>query len=386
MATPRNSTCASRIAVVEPTMEEHFHAPFNAALLHTAALAHPGVPVSFQAFPSHACIVRQILSQHDPAVADSIDWRTVPAPTAKGTLSRFLETRRMVRAAASSSSDRVLFTSISRTQLLHLKRFLKGNKRHTVRAVIHGDLERVGVKIKEPFPNNLIPIERVLFTHHPGNLRYLVLSESILRNIPSAFRAAVAECAAIDHPYHFPAIDEPAPAQLSFGIFGNSGEAHLLEQVARSVKAIDRRISFRLVGSVSDRETVERLSPLVEGVTHVPLDRDTFIERARNISHALWLAPPDSYRLRASGTFFDALAYGKPIIYTANPYIDPYYAAEPAIGVRCDTIDNVTSAILETIRAYTPAGYTCSQHAMERLRRRFTPQEQALGLTQALDW
>jgi hypothetical protein len=385
MATPPNSTGTPHIAVVEPQMEELFHAPFNASLLHTAVLAHPGASVSFQAFPAHSRIVREILSQHAPVLADSIDWRIVPLPSAKSSFERFLEARRFIRAAA-SSSDRVLFTSISRMQLLHLKRFLGSHPRYTVRAVLHGDLDRIGLKTKERFPNNLFPLERVLNSPHPGNLRYLLLSESIRQSIPAAFRAALAESAAIDHPYHFPPIDTVAPAQLSFGVFGNSGDAHLLEQVARSVKAIDPAVRFSLVGFVSRKETVDRLDPLIEGVTHIPIDRDTFIQRAHNISHALWLAPPNSFRLRASGTFFDALAYGKPLIYTANPYIDPYYAAEPAIGVRCETIDDVPSAILQETRGYNPEQYAEAQQAMQRLRHRFTPQQQAHGLARALNW
>jgi hypothetical protein len=373
------------IAVVEPQMEHFYHAPFNAALLHTVVLAQPGDTVSFQAFPSHIQVVREILTQHDPELPGRIEWHPVPLPSGKNALSRFLETRRFIRTAA-SSSDRVLFTSISRMQLLHLKRFLRGNPRHQVRAVIHGDLDRVTYNFKERFPNNLFPLQRVVLMPHPAGLRYLMLSESIREYIPAELRPGLEQSAAIDHPYHFPPIDPAPPARLTFGIFGNSGDGRLIEQVARSVKAIDPSVPISLVGSLSGPEAVERLSPLVSDATDVPISRETFIARANNISHTLWLAPPDSFRLRASGTFFDALAYGKPLIYTANPYIDPYYAAETGIGVRCETIEDVPSAILQVVRGYSPAQYVEAQQAMQRLRRRFTPQEQAPGLARALNW
>lgn len=379
------SASARHIAVVEPQMEGIFHASFNAALLHTVVLAHPGDTVSFRAFPSHIDVVRGILAQHDPALPAQIDWRPVAPPSAKGALSRFLETRSMIRAAA-VSSDRVLFSSISRMQLMHLKRFLRGHPRHRVRAVLHGDLDRIGHVFKERFPNNLFPLERVLLMPHPASLRYLVLSDSILRNIPASVQPGLTQIAAIDHPYHFPPIDPAPPSELSFGIFGNSGDGRLIEQVARSVKALDPSVRFSLVGFVGNAEVVARLSPLVENVTNIPISRETFIQNGGRISHALWLAPPDSFRLRASGTFFDAMAYGKPLLYTANPYIDPYYAAEPRIGVRCATVDDVPAAILQVVQGYSAEEYAKSQQAMLRLRTRFTPAAQARTLPAALDW
>lgn len=380
----RNAT-ARRIAVVEPQMEGFYHAPFNAALLHTVVLAHPGDTVSFQAFASHIDVVRGILAQHDPALPAQVEWRPVALPSAKGALLRFLETRSMIRSAA-ATSDCVLFTSISRMQLMHLKRFLRGQPRHQVRAVLHGDLDRVGQVFKERFPNNLFPLERVLLMPHPESLRYLVLSDSILRNIPASVQAGLTQAAAIDHPYHFPDIDPAPPAELCFGNSGNSGDGRLIEQVARSVKALDPAVRFSIVGFLGNAEAVMRLSPLVENATNIPISRETFIHNAGRISHALWLAPPDTFRLRASGTFFDALAYGKPLLYTANPYIDPYYAAEPGIGVRCATVDDVPAAILQAVRGYSAAGYAQAQQAMLRLRTRFTPAEQARTLPAALDW
>jgi hypothetical protein len=124
----------------------------------------------------------------------------------------------------------------------------------------------------------------------------------------------------------------------------------------------------------------------VEGVTDRPISRTEFIERAKGITHALWLAPPNSSRLRASGTFFDALAYGKPIIYTANAYVDSYYASEPEIGLRCETVEDVPAAILETSRSYSPTEYSRRQAAMERLRHRFSPSAIAATLPSALKW
>ncbi len=73
-------------------------------------------------------------------------------------------------------------------------------------------------------------------------------------------------------------------------------------------------------------------------------------------THCGW-APPGHFRLRASGTFFDALAYAKPLVYTTNSYIDSYYEQEPGIGVRCQTVEEVPQAILSLIEHHTIESY-----------------------------
>ena len=114
--------------------------------------------------------------------------------------------------------------------------------------------------------------------------------------------------------------------------------------------------------------------------------QEVFQERAQGLTHTLWLSAPDSFRLRASGTFFDALAYAKPLVYTANPYIDPYFAEEPGIGVRCLDLAAVPAAIAEFAASRTPELDGAAQAAMLRLRERFTPAALARTLPQALGW
>ena len=375
------------IAVVEPQMEELFHAPFNAALLHAVALAYPAAPLSFRAFPAHTRVVQSILDQHAPELSQRIDWRTLPAVSSGSIFTRWRHSSRIIRDIL-ASQERVLFCSISRMQLLQLKSQLR-TRRHKlpVRAVLHGDIDQLDGPPRERFPKNLFALQRVLLNPHPPALRYLLLSESIRANIPQPFQQVFANAGVIDHPYHFRQIQPSAPGPLTFGIFGNCGDGRLLEAIASRVKQANPALRFRLIGFVSDQAAADRLRPfLEEDVAPHPISREIFIERAQNITHTLWLAPYADYRLRASGTFFDALSYAKPLLYTANPYIDNYFALEPGIGIRCETIDEVPQAILHLTASYTPQSYSEAIAAIERLRRRFTPEELAKTLPAILDW
>jgi hypothetical protein len=364
-------------------MEGLFHAPFNAALLRAVAFAYPGAPISFRGFASHLEVVRGMVAQHAPALAERIEWRVSSLGAARSMPSRWLRSARMFREVL-ATGERVLFTSLSRMQLLQLKRAM----RHTdlVRAVLHGELDQLEQPPRERFPMSLFSLQRVLLRPHPEGLRYIVLSQSIRENLPERFRHALGNPGVIDHPYHFfPVRLAPASPPI-FGIFGNTNDGRLLEQVVRAVKASNPAIRFRLIGFLSDQAAVDRLRPFLEDAGCRPISRETFMERAQSITHTLWLAHPDAFRLRASGTFFDALAYAKPLVYTANAFIDSYHALEPGIGVRCPTLDDVPAAVLELATNMSSQSYAADVQAIERLRTRFTPEEQAKALSTALAW
>jgi hypothetical protein len=371
------------IAVVEPQMENLFHASFNAALLHSVVLAYPDESISFRALPGHAQAVRDVLQQHAPEIVEAIEWRPI-APAARTSIfARWRANNRLLNEVL-APKERVLFCSISRMQLLQLKRIMRTGDE--ARAVLHGDLDRITEPITERFPASLFALQNVLLKPQPSGLRFVVLSESIRQNMPPEYEPAMRNAGVIDIPYHFGPI-QPTPAEpVVFGLFGNTGDGHLQEEVARSVKSANANILFRLVGFLSNDEAVARLSPYVDLVGRTPIDHDEFVRRAESVTHTLWLAHPGGFRLRASATFFDALGYGKPLVYTANAFVDPYFAEAPGIGVRCDSVAEVPEAILRLAAETTPESYAATQAAIAEFRIRFTPKALAKRLPKALGW
>ncbi len=367
-------------------MESVHHAPFNAALLHAVALAYPETPLTFQGFSRHVEIVRATLARHDTGAAGRIAWETFETAGGSGIVARWLHGRTLIRGAL-RTRERLLFCSISRMQLLLLKQAMR--RGDVARAVLHGDLDQIERPPQERFPASLFSLRRVLLRPSPPGLRLILPGPSIHASLPEEFRAAFSNAGVIDHPYHFPAEEPPAwraGDPLVFGVFGNTGDGRLLEEVAGALQETAANAEIRLVGFLSGAEAMARLAPLVSDVTAEPIARGIFEERARALTHALWLAAPRGFRLRASGTFFDALAFLKPLVYTANPYIDSYFAEAPEIGLRCERVSDVPEAILTLLRTTTPERYAGMRTAMLRLRERFTPQALALRLPEQLQW
>jgi hypothetical protein len=366
-------------------MEGMVHAPFNAALLETVSLAYPNSPISFGALPSHTAAVQELLAQHAPDLLHRITWHSLAVPASASVVTRWLHNRRLLRHVL-ERRHRTLFCSISRMQLLQLKRMMLGRDTGHVRAVLHGELDVIDGGAEHNSSRHPFSLARVLLSPQPTGLRYVLLGRTILDNIPAQFRASFLNAGVLEHPYHFASPAQVVEGPPVIGIFGNVGDGSLLESVARSVKSKDPSICFRLIGFLSDQSAVERLHSVVEDAHHEPLARTAFAERTHRITHAMWLAPPGSFRLRASGTFFDALSFVKPLVFTANSFIDGYFALEPGIGWRSESVSDVPETILNLVRDHNSERYAAAQAAILRLRERFTPQAQAKFLPEALDW
>ncbi len=376
---------ADRIAVVEPQSRGMVHSPFNAALLHTVALAYPAATLCFYASASHRDEVKAILREVAPEVASRLEWQTLAEPPIEqSTVARWLAHRQLLRQVL-APGQRTLLCSINRLLLMQLLQNLKRRRRaDPVRVVLHGELELL--EQERNGWRHPLSLGRLLARSKPAALRYILLGRSIRDNLPPGYGAALADAGLLDHPYHFTSSTAGLPPRFIVGVFGNAGEAHEIEAIATRVKRVQPDVDFRLIGFVSSPSVVDRLSPLVENVGTVPLTRRAFTESARDITYALWLAPPSGFRLRASGTFFDALSFLKPLIYTANPFVDSYVAGEPRSAVRCATLEDVPAAILDRASLTGAEEYEEAQAAMLRLRQRFTPAALAMPLRRALDW
>jgi len=373
---------SNRLDIVEPQMTGMFHASFNAAMVHAAFLATDEEGVAFSGFAGHVEEVRRILRQLAPRIDSRIEWRTLEASRSGSVISRLWHSHRLISGAL-RAGNRVLFTSISRMQILLLKRAM--NDRVQVRAVLHGDLERIETPASLGSAADLFSLRRTMAGRHPPGLRYLLLGQSIRDHIPPEFAEMISNSSVIDHPYHFVPIKNLRPAACILGIFGNTGNGRELEMVARQVKEKNPGITFRLVGFLGSEAIAARLGAWVEHASHRPISREVYAQRAESITHALWLAPIGSFRLRASGTFLDSLSYGKPLIYTANPYIDSYLSQTTGIGTRCESLDAVCETILDVVTQQSADSYARSQTRIAEFRVRFTPESVAHQLRSALE-
>ena len=76
--------------------------------------------------------------------------------------------------------------------------------------------------------------------------------------------------------------------------------------------------------TAAPKRPIESYSRHIKGLSYSRLSASAFHELASSLTYCVWSGDPATYRLTASATFVDGLAYGKPGIYSRNDYIENY--------------------------------------------------------------
>lgn len=366
------------IIVIEPQCSGFEHVPFNAALLHTFWLAYPSYQIIFCGEQTHIDYVREEIERIHSI--ERIDFRTIRIPDRKSSDWRrvpleFSMCNRIFAEILSMHAKSLIFCSVTNTNLLTLK-FLMRTKRFNLPtvAVVHGCLSGIaGRQARRPW-NWIIGLSRVLALPHPRNLRLIALGDSILNNLVKALPKSKSQWSSLNHVYLWPsnelerchephAMDQP----VRFGYLGASSKGFdTFCQLAADVAASKEIAQFIMAGFYSGPAEEKRACQYISDIPDRPFPRKVFEDRVNWITYVVWTAKPDHYRLTASGTFLDALAFMKPGIYLRNDYIEHYFHQMGDIGYLCDSYEEMVSTIREIISEFPTTRY---QQQVENIRK-----------------
>ncbi|MBN1268938.1 MAG: hypothetical protein JXB04_05080 [Kiritimatiellae bacterium] len=358
------------IVVCEPQFKGFEHSAFNAALLEAVLAGWPGVEITFVAEPGHASEVGARLAEQELNPADQIRWqerRNVPRSRpyirrAGREMAFCLDT---LRTARRTRARMVLFASVTPTLLMAVKWALRILPvAAPVLAIPHdilGDLKKKATGLGR----RLMSLSNVLREPWPRNLKLVVLGAFILRNIEQDAPEVSARFAGMDQPFLWPV---PAPAAgrgagpLRFGYLGVSAKG--LRGFVELAQAVQRErpggCEFTMVGFVNRPEDDSFLDPTqtaVTGLARAPLSRTEYVARGRSLTYAVWTAPAESYRLRASTAFLDGLSFVKPGICLRNDCLDNYFDRMGDIGYLCEDFDAMRDVILSIIDDFPSERY-----------------------------
>jgi hypothetical protein len=343
-----------RVVLIEPYCWGFEHVPFNAALVAAALHAFPRAHVEFHAESQHLDAVRAALHGQPRELCVRARWRRVATPH-RNTVGparlpaeyRFLST--VLHHAAEKSADVVIITCISDTGLWALKRILWSRPApFPVLAVPHSVLAALGR------PRTRRPLQRALDLHaalllpHPPRLGLVALGESILRCLHDVTPDAAPAFVTVDHPYLFPPLPETptpgSPHPIRFGFLGvtNKGFESFVS-LARSL-AGDPRAEFHLAG-FANCGLPKDADRWVHGIGHAPLSSPEYHRRVRALDYAVVSGRPETYRFVASGSFLDAVAWGKPVIHLQNPWILHHAGRMGDIGHACPSTDDMRALV-----------------------------------------
>jgi len=355
------------IILFEPYCWGIEHASFNAAFAKTVTLAYPECRVIFCGEDEHVASVQSVLERNG-GNSPSLSFLKIRiyrrnAPKWQRWRNEISLLSSIKRVAADNDCALLVLCSVTGFGLFALNMSMRyANTSVPVLAIPHSilaELER---------PRSLMPwnIRRAIFMNYKHKIKFIALSESIYDNVMRILPGQESRWEFLDLPYFFcggiekknMTIDNPD--KIRFGFFGTANSekgfdlfGHLADRLAPEHPECE----FILIGFYYGWNPTMAGSQYVKGVSGTPLSPDEFQKRASSATYAVWLGNPKHYRLTASATFLDSLAYAKPGIYLRNPYIEYYFDKMGDIGYLCDTYEDVVSTIRDIMNRFPVVRY-----------------------------
>lgn len=372
------------IILFEPYCWSMEHSTFNAAFARTVALAYPEWGIIFCGEDEHVESVKSILRRNE-GNSSCLSFLKIRiyrrnAPKWQRLRNEFSLLRSIKRIAVDNDCALLVLCSVTGFGLFALSILMRYDTLSVpVVAVPHSilaDLEG---------PRSLMPwdIGRALSTNYKHKIKFIALSESIYDNVMRTLPGQESRWVVLDLPYFFDvgigkkSVTTDKPEKIEFGFFGaaNSGKGfdlfcHLADMLAPEHP--DCR--FTLIGFFFGWNSTLTFCNHVDGVSEIPLSPDEFQKRANSATYSMWLANPEHYRLTASATFLDSLAYLKPGIYLRNAYVEHYFDCIGDIGYLCDSYEDVVETVNSILRCFPKERYQQQIGNILRGRYIFSPE------------
>lgn len=234
--------------------------------------------------------------------------------------------------------------------ILILNRLLR---KHVV-IIFHGELELLIKKLplyKVSAWYKMIHLFSFRYLLKGSHVKILVLGDSIKRNMVKMFPQIGNNIISINHPYLFPDIEKQdvQKKKVIIGTVGTLPHEKGLDSLLRIGKVfekdiVDGKLDIRVVGKVAPSVyNMSEYSFIKWGGMDI-LSHDEFVKGIRELDYILYLYPPDSYKLTASGALLDSIAYIKPVIALENEFFKEVFK-ECKIGYLCSSLEKVVDVI-----------------------------------------
>lgn len=178
------------------------------------------------------------------------------------------------------------------------------------------------------------------FKNNKSKHKYIVLGENIKKNLIKIFPDIKEQFFSIDHPYSFEEkykykkINEV----LKLGTVGITSQEKGLYNIFKFIEK-NKKYKFKHIGkSVSEiPNKLKKYFPYRNNL----LEKNKFEEEILNLDYILILYPKNSYKLTASGVYFDCIKYNKPLLGLKNEYFEYMFKKYGEIGKLFESIDEI---------------------------------------------
>jgi hypothetical protein len=200
-----------------------------------------------------------------------------------------------------------------------------------------------------------------------GLIYFVVLGESLKKNLMSYGLIKEGQILVIDHPYLFKNQFDLETKILNkehvirigtIGIFSEPKGSMALLTVSKNYLS-EKKISFHVVGGISGSAIKFEDYPNV--IFHSRernfIDRTEYLSLVDALDFVVFFYPKTMYKLMASGAVFDAINLNKPVLALSNDYFDYLFDKHGKIGILCANIDQMMIEIDRLLSDESPDKY-----------------------------
>jgi len=373
-----------KLIVVEPQCRGFEHVPFNSALLSMLCQGYKDCDIYFYADEEHIRYVEKEIFKVNCLTNICYIPISVPDKAEYGIRRLFREyvfINNIFTETALSGVLLVVFSSVTEYTVLINKVFNSRSFRdfHYL-MIFHGVLAGLYMKPRRPM-RWLLSIRNVLLLRESGKQKNLVLGEPILQNLFNQVNITKKYWDYIDHMLLPPSEDEfvyrriLGLKKICFGYIGVTSTKKGFDLYCKMINDLGEKssyASFVLAGYCNDKKQYSDCCKSVEGFGYEPLSQEEMSSRLKLLTYFIWTGSQIQYKLTASGSFIDSLAYMIPGIYIRNDYVEYYFKKYGDIGYLCDNYEHLIDVVKDLINYFPYERYNGQIENIRKVRMDFS--------------
>ena len=219
--------------------------------------------------------------------------------------------------------------------------------------VLHGELEYMREKKRLNIRLFGLILKKALILKNDVNMYYLVLGKVIKKNLLEYLNMEEKSIITIDHPYEYSNIVNKNVdfEHIKIATIGVATKAKNTQFIFKLGEALNRfiiidKLNLSIIG-ILDKSVVSYTNDNVSYLgSNSLLDRSAFEMAIQKIDYAVFFYDNNYYKMCASGAFFDAIKFEKPIIAIKNDFFNYYFNILGNIGYLCDDYNQLEKKIV----------------------------------------
>ncbi len=333
------------ILIYEPFSIDYEHVPVNYKFLNIICKRFPQDEIVFFGEKEHLMHIKR------KNIYKNVAYNPIKVVRPhEGKLHSLLNEKRNIKYLAKKYDKEIKFIFVMNSHphtMYYVKKYFSLSRKIFI---VHGNIEELR-KQKKIYQLGYYVKLGFKYKNDTKKVRYIVLGDSIRKNVLKYMPYIQRNLISVPHPYQFENLDYKYSEKnvLRIGTIGSMSKEKRSEMIFELEKELLKNkvnnISLVQIGELYHLDIPDKTSVELIGYTDRKLDDETYNKEIKKLDYILFFFPKDSYQMTASGALCDAIAHNKPVIAIKNDYFSWVFQEVGEFGYLCDDLDAMVSII-----------------------------------------